>query len=227
MEVGFPIRTSADQRSLASPRGFSQRATSFIASWRQGIHRTPFIHSILATTQPARRTKTLKSAPCSREHHRDAASNIRDAHMYSLHSTMLRPVPRPAKTARPILVANTRSYSPCQRSPGTRHRPSVSTGCPVGVPLDHATRLLGARQRTCSGVQRALPSGKPPCPATWRRSGSNRRPPACKAGALPAELRPRTPPGQHRQPVSRPTREWAREDLNLRPHAYQACALTN
>jgi hypothetical protein len=35
------------------------------------------------------------------------------------------------------------------------------------------------------------------CPATnfkkpwWRRTGSNRRPPACKAGALPAELRPR------------------------------------
>src|SRR3954471_15641823 len=42
---GFPIRTSADQRSLASPRGFSQRATSFIASWRQGIHRTPLSHS--------------------------------------------------------------------------------------------------------------------------------------------------------------------------------------
>ena len=33
----------------------------------------------------------------------------------------------------------------------------------------------------------------------WRRSGSNRRPPACKAGALPAELRPRPVP-------SRPTR---------------------
>ena len=40
--VGFPIRRSADQRSLASPRGLSQRATSFIAFWRQGIHRTPF-----------------------------------------------------------------------------------------------------------------------------------------------------------------------------------------
>ena len=26
----------------------------------------------------------------------------------------------------------------------------------------------------------------------WRRTGSNRRPPACKAGALPAELRPQT-----------------------------------
>ena len=27
----------------------------------------------------------------------------------------------------------------------------------------------------------------------WRRSGSNRQPPACKAGALPIELRPRNP----------------------------------
>ena len=43
--VGFPIRTFADQRSLASPRDFSQRATSFIASWRQGIHRTLFSRS--------------------------------------------------------------------------------------------------------------------------------------------------------------------------------------
>ena len=55
--VGFPIRTSADQRSLASPRGFSQRATSFIASWRQGIHRMPFSHSI-STPPPAHRAKT-------------------------------------------------------------------------------------------------------------------------------------------------------------------------
>ena len=55
--VGFPIRTSADQRSLASPRGFSQRATSFIASWRQGIHRTPFSCSRMTPTPPARRTK--------------------------------------------------------------------------------------------------------------------------------------------------------------------------
>ena len=38
---GSPIRISADQRSLASPRGFSQRATSFIASWCRGIHQMP------------------------------------------------------------------------------------------------------------------------------------------------------------------------------------------
>ena len=39
---GFPIRTSADQSSLAAPHGFSQRVTSFIASVRQGIHQMLF-----------------------------------------------------------------------------------------------------------------------------------------------------------------------------------------
>ena len=38
---GFPIRISADQRVLAPPHGFSQRATSFIASQCQGIHQMP------------------------------------------------------------------------------------------------------------------------------------------------------------------------------------------
>jgi hypothetical protein len=43
--VGFPIRISTDQSLLAAPRGFSQRATSFIASWCQGIHRMPLLRS--------------------------------------------------------------------------------------------------------------------------------------------------------------------------------------
>ena len=38
-QPGFPIRTSSDQRLLATPRGLTQPATSFIGSWRQGIHR--------------------------------------------------------------------------------------------------------------------------------------------------------------------------------------------
>src|SRR3954447_3148282 len=46
LRVGCPIRTSTDQRRLAAPRGFSQRATSFIASWCQGIHRMPFSYAI-------------------------------------------------------------------------------------------------------------------------------------------------------------------------------------
>jgi hypothetical protein len=41
--VGCPIRRSEDQRALAPPLGFSQRATSFIASRYQGIHQMPFM----------------------------------------------------------------------------------------------------------------------------------------------------------------------------------------
>ena len=43
--VGCPIQISTDQRLLAAPHGFSQRATSFIASWCQGIHRMPLSRS--------------------------------------------------------------------------------------------------------------------------------------------------------------------------------------
>ena len=45
----------------------------------------------------------------------------------------------------------------------------------------------------------------------WSRSGSNRRPEACKATALPTELRPR---------IRFRIRWWARNELNVRPHAY-------
>jgi hypothetical protein len=44
--VGFPIRISTDQRLFAPSRSFSQRTTSFIASYRQGIHQMPLSHLI-------------------------------------------------------------------------------------------------------------------------------------------------------------------------------------
>jgi hypothetical protein len=48
----------------------------------------------------------------------------------------------------------------------------------------------------------------------WSQPGSNRRPSGCKPDALPAELWPL--PGW-----------WVWEELHLRPHPYQGCALTN
>jgi hypothetical protein len=45
IEVGCPIRTPRDQRLLAAPPRFSQRATSFVASWRQGIHQMPLTYA--------------------------------------------------------------------------------------------------------------------------------------------------------------------------------------
>jgi hypothetical protein len=60
----------------------------------------------------------------------------------------------------------------------------------------------------------------------WSQTGSNRRPPACKAGALPTELWPRKARTCAAGKPSR-VRWWAWEDLNFRPHAYQARALTS
>ena len=67
----------------------------------------------------------------------------------------------------------------------------------------------------------------------WSQTGSNRRPHACKARALPTELWPQFDEGRARERDARqapngvPTgRWWAWDDSNVRPHPYQGCALT-
>ena len=56
--MGFPIRKFPDQSLFAAPRDLSQRTTSFIASQRQGIHRTPLRH-LIALIANARRSVRL------------------------------------------------------------------------------------------------------------------------------------------------------------------------
>ena len=57
-----------------------------------------------------------------------------------------------------------------------------------------ASPLSGVRSNHLSyRPNAACPSA---APDWWSQSGSNRRPPACKAGALPAELWPRTDPAR-------------------------------
>ena len=41
-QVGCTIRKSMDQNLFSVPHGLSQSITSFIASYCQGIHQTPF-----------------------------------------------------------------------------------------------------------------------------------------------------------------------------------------
>ena len=43
LRPGFPIRTFLDQSLLPTPQDLSQGATSFIASWCQGIHQMPLL----------------------------------------------------------------------------------------------------------------------------------------------------------------------------------------
>ena len=76
--------------------------------------------------------------------------------------------------------------------------PSVSLSDPLGWGIFYSSHLESALQ----GHSRIFsnffftrrfrpPTAAPPRGTIWRRSGSNRRPLACKASALPTELRPR------------------------------------
>ena len=56
-----PYRKSPDQSLLTAPRGLSQRATSFIAFWHQGIHQMPF--SRLSFTRVQKQLRTPGRAP--------------------------------------------------------------------------------------------------------------------------------------------------------------------
>ena len=99
-----------------------------------------------------------------------------------------------------------------------------ASGSKVGLPSRSSRQL--ARLRLSAPARQ--PSSRFASEGWWSQTGSNRRPPACKAGALPTELWPRM---RRRTRVGAPAFAsegwWAWEDLNFRPHAYQARALTN
>jgi hypothetical protein len=64
-KVGFPIRKSADQSSFATPRGLSQRTTSFIASQRQGIHQMLLRHLIALIVDAHPSAEGFRANDCS------------------------------------------------------------------------------------------------------------------------------------------------------------------
>jgi hypothetical protein len=121
--------------------------------------------------------------------------------------------------------------------------------CQTTHPREHRSRVPGFQPESCPyRSDHPRPHRPRPTARWWRRTGLNRRPPACKAGALPlsyapyqrVSIRPHTAPGARVPGASRCALSWpgyaplvqrgswwAREDLNFRPHAYQARALTN
>ncbi len=71
LELGCPIRKFSDQSLFAAPQDLSQRTTSFIASQRQGIHRTPFWHLILARNQKTEPGDPFCKSPTSPSDRKD------------------------------------------------------------------------------------------------------------------------------------------------------------
>ena len=176
--MGFPIRKSADQRLFAPTHGLSQRTTSFIASQRQGIHRMPFGHLIALIINAH---SLGKRKPPSGEPENSARALERPASSLEFtHRRCGQATPARGRAFSKISAECWANSLFTMSKEQKRERLLSQFGCPCAW-----------RTRMTRGNW-------------WSQSGSNRRPPACKAGALPAELWPRNK-------KTSPHRHWPRE----------------
>lgn len=176
-KVGFPIRKSTDQRVFAPPRSLSQRITSFIACACQGIHQSPLRHLIIhiANAHPSdARTVLAEKTSFSRSVRWPRLGKPIICRRLSVSGDDAASI-----STRPL----TEGYGPSRarlrmRNPNKSSLHDVIKNRRQAWP---AANLFHAND---------LPAASTPTKCWWSRTGSNRRPPACKAGALPAELRP-------------------------------------
>ena len=218
-KVGCPIRKSTDQRLFAPSRSLSQRTTSFIASYRQGIHQMPLSHliALISNAHP------VLAGP----------AHPRRMRVPGRHSAWMIITYRKTRSQnKPAVHGHLRSHEPSPLLPGLRLVAALErTGFWPALGRVPSLRCQDHRLRRSRGGIRC--SSITDETGWWSQTGSNRRPHACKARALPAELWPQSRQRRHIQPSpnSQPSQTektwWAWEDLNFRPHAYQARALTN
>jgi hypothetical protein len=195
--VGCPIRTSEDHRALAPPLGFSQRATSFIASRYQGIHQMPFLCCARAQP-PAHASRVLGR--------KQNAEGSRRCCLLPSDRCRLEPM-RTRQPRRCSRIGITHTHAPGPTSPrevmaGPASRSRLASRCPEN------------RRQRADG----RPDDPPPAPPSQLAvPDARRRAPEtfCPPIAVLCHLSLPTPVW------------WAWADLNGRPHAYQACALTS
>jgi hypothetical protein len=185
---GFPIRTSSDHRVLArSPRLF---AGSYVLR-RLLLPRHP-PHALVYLFFQSHSLVSTKSAE---------ADLVRRGVYPSIHLHMSKSnVPRAPTWQRALETSSKEQAAVCRRAP-PRHAGAWDGGAedrrrrarppphssPQALPWVESAQTRPDFEEI-EGVRRR-----------WRRPDSNRRPPACKAGALPTELRPRSA-------ISRPSR---------------------
>ena len=127
-KVGFPIRKSAGQRPFAPHHSLSQRTTSFIASYRQGIHQMLLGHLIALISNAHRLPQSF--------HHWSGGTSKATLGMMSI--TQKDQNSRSTQTA--VAVAT--------------NRPCGSTG--RGCPVPQAYLLFTMYNRTRSGRTRRV-----------------------------------------------------------------------
>ena len=137
------------------------------------------------------------------------------------------PSPRLEKTSPGCALQHTQCVQivkePLLRSVGGAKSRALLIGLALGSALPRAPSPRTPLPVLCRGAPPLL---------LWSQAGSNRRPPACKAGALPAELWPPrslllTPPTAALDTPLALGNWWVWVELNHRPHPYQGCALTH
>ena len=158
-----------DQSSFAAPQGISQRTTSFIASQRQGIHQMLLRHLITLTI---------------------------DVRMPSAKRADMIIKERPVLGFLPRHLFACQAY-PARTAAGRRWFAGLGARSPNMLPLydfKHPRLSHDERTRTSDKIHPKMDTGyfNTTQGKWWSLSGSNRRPEACKATALPAELRPRS-----------------------------------
>ena len=209
-----------DQSLFAAPHGLSQRTTSFIASQRQGIHQIPLRHliALIIGAHPGRARKALPARHRRSGTVGDgaiktyASEPVRDGRRSRLpivmprvpgaHSGTSHDAPRRTPKARGGVDPSVRSarqaapvVRPQSRSAGHIHSSRCRTTRPVSTGRC-ASRRGRWRILVCGrgGRSEAVPIRPsrlaPPPKRWWSKTGSNRRPHACKARALPTELLP-------------------------------------
>ncbi len=202
--VGCPIQISTDQRMLAPPRGFSQRATSFIASQCQGIHQMP-LRRLIAQHLRQHATHGSKAPSC--------ATAFPQRFFLPLHC-----IQKPTSTSQPQWSQPDRHQQPV---PAHHTRtPQSRTGGGERTRTDDpllAKQVLSQLSYTPALHSRPKPPSEPS--VSYKTNRPFRRHPVRRFPTSRIE--------QHFIKAPSNRLWWAREDLNFRPHAYQACALTN
>ena len=161
--VDCSIRKSADQSVLTTPRGLSQLTTSFFGSWCQGIHPALFL------TLPIFKWVSVLFKNCSFPTRKISLSRI------SLVA---------------LLVVSYLHFSILFSSCSVLFQEQVSAK--VLLLLISILEMVGTSglEPPTSRLSGVRSNHLSYAPVWWRWGGSNSWPPACKAGALPAELHP-------------------------------------
>jgi hypothetical protein len=174
---GCPIRIFTDQSLFAAPHDFSQRTTSFIASQCQGIHQMLLSRLMLSLPMSIRYWPTACAEGRGIRPRQIGRTNIRskkDLYVLDLPAAVgqaLR-LTRPNHTSQ-SWPAQAKQANPFIHDVNQQDAHSIQSG-ETGYEVSTAT---------CRNNNTVM--------EWWSQTGSNRRPEACKATALPTELWPR------------------------------------